>query len=151
MKITFVRFLLALKATRELGAGQTLWYAVYQAGLRGGFYRRATPTGKYTPLVTALRPPFTLPEQDALESLLGEQAAGVTAEADEIVAGQIRLFGGPPVPVMLIPPDRRRQIDRRRHWTEYEARPANWGVEDIKFIWEPARFGWVFPLGRAYT
>jgi hypothetical protein len=23
-------------------------------------------------------------------------------------------------------------------------------VEDIKFVWEPARLGWVYPLGRAY-
>jgi hypothetical protein len=33
------------------------------------------------------------------------------------------------------------------HWTAAE-RLA--GVEDIKFIWEPARMGWAFVLGRAY-
>jgi hypothetical protein len=37
-----------------------------------------------------------------------------------------------------------------RHWTAYENHQVSWGVEDVKFIWEPARFGWAFLLGRAY-
>ena len=41
------------------------------------------------------------------------------------------------------------------HWTEYETGKAPFPfslfpIPDIKFIWEPARFGWAFTLGRAY-
>ena len=62
----------------------------------------------------------------------------------EIVYGQIRLFGGAPFPLDLTPPG------ELSHWTEYELGRQPLGVEDPKFIWEPARFGWVFTLGRAY-
>jgi hypothetical protein len=65
-------------------------------------------------------------------------------EADEIVSGQVRLFGQNPVPLELSPPG------PLTHWTLYELGKVPWGVEDIKFIWEPARFGWAFTLGRAF-
>jgi hypothetical protein len=57
----------------------------------------------------------------------------------------VRLFGGPPVPLRLTAPD------ASRHWSYYEGRPEAWGERDLKLIWEPARFGWVYPLGRAYV
>ena len=44
------------------------------------------------------------------------------------------------------------------HWTAYETGKAiipdsnfkNYPAQDIKFIWEPARFGWAIKLARAY-
>jgi hypothetical protein len=74
------------------------------------------------------------------------------AEADEIVAGQTRLFGADPVPLHLTVPG------ELPHWTCYErgqaAIPAssykNETIHDVKLIWEPARFGWAYTLGRAY-
>jgi len=35
------------------------------------------------------------------------------------------------------------------HWTDFETGRVKFDG-DIKFIWEPARFGWAFVLGRAY-
>ncbi|MBE0699831.1 MAG: alginate lyase family protein, partial [Anaerolineaceae bacterium] len=61
-----------------------------------------------------------------------------------ITAGQISLFGGVSVALELQP------AGANRHWTFYEGKPQAAGVEDLKFTWEPARFGWVYPLGRAY-
>jgi hypothetical protein len=144
MSNPLVRFSLALKAVRELGPGQTLHYAIYQVGKRSGLYRLATPTGQYSPQSITIHSPFVMPDRDVINNMLGRHAHSVVAEADEIVNGQVRLFGGPPVPLKLAP------LDTRHHWAYYENRPASWGVEDIKFIWEPARFGWVYPLGRAY-
>lgn len=145
MKNLLIRALAAAKAARELGAAQTFWYALYQVGLRTGHYRRSTPLTEYKAWNGPIRPLFHRPDQAALAAVLAEHAREVIEEADHICAGQVRLFGGPPVPLNLTPPG------PRKHWTALEGSLTAWGVEDIKFVWEPARFGWAYTLGRAYT
>ena len=46
------------------------------------------------------------------------------------------------------PPSAFLQSPPLAHWTQTNDKPGS--GDDIKFTWEPARFGWVFPLGRAY-
>ncbi len=59
------------------------------------------------------------------------------------------MFGGQPVELKLT-------FDQPlRHWTDYETGKApipksQFPNSDIKFTWEPARFGWAYTLGRAY-
>ncbi len=144
MKKALIQIPLALKTMLQLGVVQAFWYAIYKIGLRG-IYQQSTPVGRYARLDYAIHSPFTLPNQQVLRSIVGEHIQEVLAEADEITAGKVRLFGGPPVKLSLCPPE------QRNHWTYYEGRPATWGAPDIKLIWEPARFGWVYPLGRAYV
>lgn len=147
MKKILLRALKAGKAAAHLGFSRVFWYAVYQAGLRSGYFRRASLPVDFQALVLTLHSPYRLPERDRLSALLNGQpelARELLAEAEEITAGQVRLFGGAPVALSLTPPD------ASHHWTFYEGRPDRAGVEDFKLIWEPARFGWVYPLGRAY-
>lgn len=133
-----------LKTIRTLGLGQTGWFALYKFGLLTGHYRRSSPVRRLSGL-PALHPVWPVPGRQRLVELLDVSArADLLAEAQEIVGGQVRLFGGPAVALCLEPPG------DLRHWTDYELGRAGWGVEDVKFIWEPARFGWVYPLGRAY-
>jgi hypothetical protein len=71
------------------------------------------------------------------------------SEADEIVNGKFRMFGGDLVPLQLT------FNEPLHYWTDYETGKAplpksRLPIPDIKFIWEPARFGWAFSLGRAY-
>ncbi len=68
-------------------------------------------------------------------------------EADEIVAGRFRQFGGEPVDLNLAP------AAPLAHWTAYETgqAPTLYSLlSDIKLTWEQARFGWAFVLGRAW-
>jgi hypothetical protein len=136
---------LGFKALRELGPLQLSLYALYQLGLRSGHYRRVTPTPSQSaqPYSYRLHPVLNLPDPTQLADLLGETGLEMLqSEADEIVAGKVRLFGAQPVPLSLTPPT------PLRYWTEYEVSSHQLG--DPKFIWEPARFGWAFTLARAY-
>ncbi len=135
----------------QLGPGPIALYALYQLGLRTGHYRRTEASASQGhPEYAPLQPLLKLPSRVALLRVLGEDGkAALLKEADEIAAGTVRIFGGEPVPLKLT-------FDQPlQHWTEYETGKAEIpfpksGVRDIKFIWEPARFGWALMLGRAY-
>ena len=93
------RFALAAKAFRELGPGQLWDYARYRSQLRLGFLRRQTvsPPPVFTPAQLQISPDpiFPLPDRQRILRLLGEAGvAQLRSEADEIVAGKARLFGG---------------------------------------------------------
>jgi hypothetical protein len=144
----------ALKALFQLGFSQTALYAVYKFGLLSGHYKRVTPGG---PTSLEDNPPsykyqslFDLPTPTDLTRILGKSGrAELLNQADEIVAGQVRLFGAEPVPLQL-------SFDQPlQHWTAYEKDASLYtslftGLPDVKFIWESARFGWAFTLGRAW-
>ncbi|HAE59640.1 MAG TPA: hypothetical protein DCG54_09090 [Anaerolineae bacterium] len=133
------RIVTALKALRELGPTQVGLLALYKLGLKSGHYRRSENTQAQT---TPFNFPLPLPEREKLLSSLGAGGLSVLRQAaDEIASGQFRAFGGPPVPIQLAPPS------PQTHWTKLETRPH---PTDIKHVWEPARFGWAFHLGRAW-
>lgn len=141
---------LYLQVLKELGLRQVAWYAIYQLGLRTGYYRCrsrfTSPQSGLQPIAKSQPPTafFPLPTPAHLQDVIGECSQEVLAEANEIVQGQVRLFGGKPAPLQLVTPG------SLGHWTEYESGRLHLRSEDIKFLWEPARFGWVFTLGRAY-
>ncbi len=92
---------------------------------------------------------LNLPPSSLVATTIGDDGISqLIAEADEIVAGQVRLFGGDPAPMVLTPPG------ELAHWTDYELGRKEvreqGGIMDIKFLWEPARFGWAFILARAF-
>ena len=154
------RLSLAWLAFRELGFRQMLYYARYQFGIRTGHYRRQlTHAEKSINLpgpALHFQPGLNLPDRETVvNSLSPAEVVRCLAEADEILNGQVRLFGGDPVELQLAPtgplPD----------WTDYElGKATGMGAidpadpestsNDIKLTWEPARFGWAYILGRAY-
>ena len=159
-------------AVRELGLRAILEYGWYQIELRSGLLRRRTRPFRWEdrPLRSWLRDEtrgervlpqrerfLFRPEADLAAGLAGFRAGAVRTvreEADEILAGRWRLFGGPPIQLGFPPdwgrvpsPDDSPQIvPLNRHWTQY---PLD-GEVDYRSLWEPARFGWCFGLGRAH-
>jgi len=147
----FSRLIIALKTIRQLGFQPVALNALYRFGLATGHYRRVTSgkgNNKWDGAVC--HPLFTLPTREKILAVIGpEGKATLLAQADEIVSGKVRLFGAPPVELKLSLPG------KLEHWTAYETGKTPlplylFPVPDIKFIWEPARFGWAFTLGRAF-
>jgi len=145
------RLVIAFKALRQLGLQPVALNALYRFGLVTGHFRRVTSgigNGKWDG--TICHSLFTLPSCEEILAIIGADGkASLLAEADEIISGKVRLFGADPVELKLTLPG------KLEHWTAYEtgrARIPNneLQIQDIKFLWEPARFGWAFTLGRAY-
>ncbi|MDP3186280.1 MAG: hypothetical protein Q8M58_13520, partial [Anaerolineales bacterium] len=147
------RLLIGLKALRQLGIKPLVLYSLYQLGLRTGHYKRVENRGSRVESSVSrfeIRDLFNLPSRDELLKVLGKDGREkLLTEADEIVSGKVRLFGGELVSLQLT------VEGSLEHWTAYETNPSLLPnlyslIPDIKFIWEPARFGWAFTLGRAY-
>ncbi|MDD2922973.1 MAG: heparinase II/III family protein [Anaerolineales bacterium] len=130
------------KIIAQLGLRQLSLYALYKLGLKTGHYKRTkAPADLRLPPFDAL---FDLPSRESLLQTLGEDGKEkLIQEAEEIVAGKFRMFGGELAEIKLtgdwLP----------AHWTDFETGKIKLDG-DIKLIWEPARFGWAFVLGRAY-
>jgi len=141
------RIITAIKYMNQFGLRPLALYALYKLGLKSGYYKRQTGKPETTALLSV--PLFSLPAREKLLQTLGSEGRDILlTEADEILDGRARIFSEL-VPLQL-------NFDQTlHHWTDYENNPALLSTlyapgTDIKFIWEPARFGWGFILGRAY-
>ncbi len=159
---------LLIPALRELGIAALYQYGVYQFAMRSGLLRRRTKPYLWSdrPLESWLRcetsleqvlssrePFFFEPGKRLHEALQRFPSEELRQEADEILAGRFRLFGGAPIPLGNPPDwgkvpltDEPDSLRLDRHWTEYSAQSRT----DLRLLWEPARFGWAFTLCRAY-
>ena len=143
------RLKIALKATRQLGFKQVGLYAYYQFGVRSSLFRRMTPAQKpqefeISHAYKIANDLVHIPNREELSKVIGENASALLSEADDLGKRKVRLFGGPPQSLNFIVPL------PLEHWTSYLLDPGKLGTDDIKFIWEPARFTWVYTLARAY-
>ena len=145
----YTRLSLAMRALQELGAEQLWQYTCYQLQLHLGILRWKTSPGRKAPhrdgCTITPRMLVALPEREELKRILGPAGlAELTQRAEEILSGQVRLFGGEPVRLILEPPL------PLQHWTFYEGRDSHQSIADPKQIWEQGRFGWAITLARAY-
>jgi hypothetical protein len=132
-----------LKALAQLGIKQTSLFAWYRWGLKSGYLRWRTKSPHKTTGAHMQRV-IDLPDPEQLRSILGAKGLSwLTTEAEEILSGKVRLFGGEPVELVLDFPG------SLKHWTDYRVSDPEFG-KDIKFTWEPGRFGWAITLARAY-
>ena len=141
------------KAFQELGLSRTGHYALYQVALRTGWINwksqrelhqvEESGTVEFSSF-------FELPKREFILQVVGENTAFLISEADRSCGGEVQIFG--------------------QDWTTLnysQTKPLVWFSEleleerkqsggkstqnqDIKPIWEVARFGWAYILGRAY-
>jgi hypothetical protein len=156
--VSFISKLFTLiKAFRDLGPTQISLYSRYRLGIITGYLHWMTPVGAsretwYKPSVLYERQPplspkfiFSTPTEEELTTIIGSELPQLLAEANEIISGKVRIFGGSPTPLELNLPF------QLKHWIDYEKGHTIPNISDIKLIWEQGRFGWVYLLGRAYS
>lgn len=133
-----------IKSLFQLGLEQTGLYGLYQFGLKSGQIARQTPIHAILPTESAdLAFPWQVVSSQTLTAVQTGCEDTLRSEAEEILAGSFRCFGGPPRPIQLRP-----AVTPPHHWTI----PTDEATQqDIKWFWEPARFGWAFILARAYA
>jgi len=141
------RIAVILKAARQLGL-RSLWlYGLYQLGLYSGHYRRVMKQPAKLPADIKLHCLLPVPEREVLAGVLAEERELLLEEADLIVENrEYRQFGADFVTIQLAGQD----VNELQHWVDYETKKASLPTGDVKLVWEPARFGWAFPLARAY-
>ena len=172
-----------LRDVREVGTGSAAQYLAYRLALSSGWIRRLTPVRDWQdlPLSKLLlvgipaeassyasyrrekraHPLFFFDSQqhpaEDLLTLLKQDETAIVDEAEGILAGRFRLFGGPPHPLGW-PPDwpstpgvdgspAASRVALAGHWSSMDAKEIPF---DIKLLWEPSRFSWVYSLARAY-
>ncbi len=141
------RFQKATLLIKELGLKQLMPYAAYQAKLRSGVLERQTPSQGWEVQIAPsalnqLHVPFPkITGNQLIEN--GIKGTSVLAEAEMILKGGYRPFGGDPARLSFALPQ-----SPLEHWIHYGSTLAG---QDIKLIWEPARFTWVYPLIEAFV
>ncbi len=171
------RFLLALG---EIGPGPLLRLAAYRLAILSGWYRRKTPLWSPTQVVRtpsfksdvpakpdryiawrAAHAPGALFDPDQVKELLARLSPDSKRDLEDrvqgIAAGEFRVFGGRTIKLGAPPAwdllpglegvQAEHSIAMDRHWSAYdlESLPG-----DVKLLWEPARFAWVYDLVRAH-
>ncbi len=133
------RIVTALKALRQLGPARLAENGLYRLGLRLDWWKTEPPDGfpEYSLRLDALPP--------VRSTARGAENPRLLEDAGLILEGKVRLYGGEPVPLSLEPGG------PLFPWADYERGRVQAGVEDIKDVWEPARFGWAVTLARAYA
>lgn len=144
------RFWLVLRAIQALGATPLANYAWYQFGMRSGLTERISRSALLQALTGAkgvhFQSVFPLPSPQLLISVMGDRVQDLLEEAEEICAGKTRLFGFQSTDLDY----RQGKSDLWFTSVERSLKDEKDVPVDLKFFWEPARFGWVYPLGRAY-
>jgi len=165
-------------AFSEIGPGNSARAAVYQLLLRSGILRRMTPRGSWKQygLEHILRPGIpaegegyglfkqshctilqAAARRTSIDGLLKPYASAILESADAILKGSYPAFGMascaadyPPdwhSPLQIGEFGKGGAVPAGLHWTQY---PLDSLTTDVKLIWELSRFGWLYPLVRAF-
>lgn len=137
-----------LRLIPKLGLGKVATVALHRAKLRSGWYRRVLPIEP--------RDGERVFNLDSLASASESRPAaeGVLRCADQILRGEVYLFGtgpwhvGSPPDWFTHPITGDRIADTHSHWSEIGDFSS--GAGDIKGVWELSRFGWAVTLAEAF-
>jgi len=143
-----------LPVLKDLGWRNLASFAQHKVRLKTGYYRKRNPSLEWIDCREAntqgLINPFREISLDAVRSAQGD-AQDIIVQAGHVLKRENHYFSRH---WLRIPP-----TWRENPKTQYRTQAVHWSLipdfhpeqGDIKWIWEPSRFEWVFVLGRAYA
>lgn len=155
------RLALGARLLRYFGPGWLAYRAGYAMRIRTGALQRQTPMTQWSPppafnplTLTPSRFFFNSTDRPRYQPLLAQwddEGRTPIASAEDVLAGRLRYFEHTLVTTGFPPdwhanPFTGQRAPADRHWS----RIPDFGFGDIKVIWEPSRFGFVYALVRAY-
>ena len=141
------RFSKILKAVIQLDPSENLHYFLYQCFLRIGLFRLLTPAlSRNQSLSKNVFHPAWLDFWPNLKEIGSKDKTTqkIIGRAGEILGGKFRMFGVNLSEIELSP-----KI-HPIHWSRSKSTLVGSEKQDIKFIWEPARFSWAIRLAQAF-
>ena len=141
----------AFQSIRELGFEKVSLFGLYQLGLKTGYYQITTPIHQedmsdagFSRISFNIPSSFPNPPAQKIRqfNIQSGQQQKFLEEDQTILSGKFHRYGGNLAPIDLFNPA------PGIHWSKIRDDLPDC---DIKDTWEPARFGWVFPLARAYV
>ena len=128
---------------KELGVADLVSYSYYQAQLRNGPTRQLTPPGGLPSFAQFSEPiPPEYGWASNWEHLPAKLNALLMKEESKLLKdGQYRPFCAAPQPLFFEPP-----VQSNTHWIDVNEEL----FDDIKLVWEPARFIWSLSLAGLY-
>ena len=141
------RFTNSLKAVIQLDLFENLNYLLYQCLLRVGLFRLFTPTvSRNQSLHENLFNPAWFNFWPIKETIISKSTTTpeTIKQAEEILGGKFRRFG---IDISEIDLSPKTQL---RHWSQVISPLVGPEKQDIKYIWEPARFSWAIKLAQAF-
>jgi len=141
------RFIRTLKAVIQIDPFENLNYLIYQCLLKFGLFRILTPAvSRNQPLSASLFNPawfdfWPTKETSFLESTITTETIN---QAEKILTGKFLQFGIDYSEIDLSPKH------ELRHWSQPISSLSRTENQDIKYIWESARFSWAIKLAQAF-
>jgi len=141
----------AFQSIRELGLEKVSLFGLYQFALKTGFFQLATPIrhkgfrdSGFGGTSEDIQSSFPILPVHKIRQLIIHYAdeEKCLEEAQTIILGNFHRYGGNSAPIDLS------NSTPGIHWSKIRDDLPD---RDIKDTWEPARFGWVFTLARAYV
>jgi hypothetical protein len=143
MKSPSAKLARILKTVKTLGLSNTANFAWYQVSLKIGLQRYLTPFDyrNYASDMN-LMAEWQIPTRNEYKKIMLGKETELAIHTNEIMAGYFRMFGDALYPIST------ETMPYKKHWTKHL--DSYVGGADVKYSWEPGRFGWATTLARAY-
>ena len=132
----------------QLRLSQSIHYILYQLGLRIKYFLILSKIQNFLERKTKkqISPNWflLLPDKKKYQQQYKKTKKSILNKANAILNGTMLYFGTYHGQHSLKSPS------TLNHWSQIQLDEGRYKGQDIKIIWEPARFGWLYDLARAY-